>query len=249
MVTVNANYYSSDGSSLIVSCGDVSQTIVLDATATDYTVTLAGVDAAAGQQVTLSCTAAGKRVYVHQVAIYNGGNLLREASETGDANSRVITGITDKTYTVENLTSGATYTYYVVANYTDGTNAKSNVEQVALTKVIVPEVIVDPETLTMTAGIGETVTATFDVLAANLTGNVTLTLNDENGVYSIDTETISMADAEEGATVTVTYAPTTVGEHTATITFMDSGLPFNPLAKADPDVALPAEKRRMLQKS
>ena len=33
--------------------------------------------------------------------------------------------------------------------------------------------------------------------------------------------------------------------HTATITFMDSGLPFNPLAKADPDVTLPAEKRRI----
>ena len=228
VVAINANSYvntngNSDESSIVISCGEVSQTIALADDATDYTVTLAGVNAAAGQQVTLSCTAAGKRVYVHQVAIYNGGNLLREASETGDANSRVITGITDKTYTVENLTSGATYTYYVVANYTDGANAKSNVEQVALTKVIVPEVIVDPETLTMTAGIGETVTATFDVLAANLTGNVTLTLNDENGVYSIDTETISMADAEEGATVTVTYAPTTVGEHTATITLSSEG--------------------------
>ncbi len=29
----------------------------------------------------------------------------------------------------------------------------------------------------------------------------------------------------------------------ASITFVDSGIPFNPLAKEDPDVTLPAEKR------
>ena len=226
VVAINANSYvntngNSDESSIVISCGEVSQTIALADDATDYTVTLAGVNAAAGQQVTLSCTAAGKRVYVHQVAIYNGGNLLREASETGDANSRVITGITDKTYTVENLTAGATYTYYVVANYTDGTNAKSNVEQVALTKEIVPEVIVDPETLTMTAGIGETVTATFDVLAANLTGNVTLTLNDENGVYSINPSTISMADAEEGGDLLLIDKSLTPHDGDIAVCFLD----------------------------
>jgi len=33
---------------------------------------------------------------------------------------------------VENLTAGATYEYYVVANYTDGTTAQSNTETVTL---------------------------------------------------------------------------------------------------------------------
>ena len=228
VVAFNANSFvgttgKSDESSIVVSCGEVSQTIALADNATDYTVTLTGVPVEAGQKVTLSCTAAGKRAYVHNVTIYNGGNASFNASESGDANSRVITGITDKTYTVENLTAGATYTFYVVANYTDNTNAKSNVEQVTLTEAITAELIVDPETLTMTTGIGETVTATFDVLGTNLTGNVTLTLNDENGVYSIGTEAISIADAEEGVTVTVTYAPVTTGEHTATITVSTPG--------------------------
>ena len=218
VVAFNANYYGSDGSSLIVSCGDVSQTVELDASAADYTVTLTGVPAAAGQQVTLSCPATGKRVYVHSVTIYNGAKGALNATETGDANNRTITGITDKTYTVEGLTAGATYQFYVVANYVDGSNAASNKEQVTLTTVVVPELIADPETLTLTTGVGETVTASFDILGANLNGDVTITLNDENGVYSVEPATISLADAEEGATVTVTYAPTTVGEHPATIT-------------------------------
>ena len=223
VVAFNANYYGGDGSSLIVSCGDVSQTVELDAAAADYTVTLTGVTAAAGQQVTLSCTGAGKRVYVHNVAIYNGAKGALNATETGDASNRTITGITAKTYTVEGLTAGATYQFYVVANYSDGSNAASNTEQVTLTTVIVPELIVDPETLALTTGVGETVTATFDILGANLEGDVTVTLNDENGVYSIEPATISKADAEEGATVTVTFAPTTTGEHPATITISSEG--------------------------
>ena len=225
-VAFNGNSYGNDGSSIIVSCGDVSETIVLSSDAADYTVTLAGVPTAAGQKVTLSCTGTGKRVYVHSVTVYDGSVSKLNATETGDENTRVITGITAKTYTVENLTPGATYNFYVVANYVDNTTAGSNTEQVTLEAEPVvpdPEVIVDPETLTMTAEVGETVTATFDLLAANLTGAVTLTLNDENNIYSINLDTISIADAEAGATVTVTYAPTTTGTHAATVTVSSAG--------------------------
>ncbi len=228
VVAFNANSFvgstgKSDESSIVVSCGEVSQTIALADNATDYAVTLTGVSAQAGQQVTLSCAAVGKRVYVHNVAVYNGGNATFKATETGDEGSRVITGITGKTYTVENLTAGATYSFHVVANYTDGTSAKSNVEQVTLNKAVVPQIIVDPETLTMTTGVSETVTATFSVLAADLTGTVALTLNDENGVFSIHPEAITIADALEGAEVTVTYAPTAPGQHAATVTVASEG--------------------------
>ncbi len=34
-------------------------------------------------------------------------------------------------------------------------------------------------------------------------------------------------------------------EHDAVIRFTDTGIPFNPLAKADPDVTLPAEQREI----
>ncbi len=58
---------------------------------------------------------------------------LRAATETGDATKRVITGITDKTYTVQNLTEGGTFTFYVVANYINNTSSKSNTMEVTLT--------------------------------------------------------------------------------------------------------------------
>ena len=61
------------------------------------------------------------------------------------------------------------------------------------------------------------------VLGADLTGNVTVTLTDETGFYSINPASISIADAEEGATVTVTYTPTAAGEHTATVTIASEG--------------------------
>ena len=229
VVTFNANSYvsstgKSDESSIVISCGDVSQTIALADNATDYTVTLTGVPTAAGQQVTLSCAAVGKRVYVHNVTIYNGGNATLNASESGNANSRVITGITGKTYTVENLTAGATYTFYVVANYTDNSNAKSNVEQVTLlAPAPVPTIIVDNETIEVNAAVFSTATTTLGVLASDLTGDVTVTLNDETGMFAVNPTTISAADAQEGATVTVTYEPTTAGEHTATITLSSEG--------------------------
>ena len=55
------------------------------------------------------------------------------ATEEGDASSRIITGITDKFYTVNGLTANGTFRYKVKAVYNDGTeSAWSNVEEVTL---------------------------------------------------------------------------------------------------------------------
>ena len=224
-VKFNAAYWGTDNSTITVSCGNASQTVSLTDVATDYTVTLSGVTAAAGQTVTFANSATKKRFYIYDVEILSGGAATLKASESGDANSRVITGITSKSYTVSGLTEGGSYKFYVVANYTDNTKKESNTETVTLdgTAVVVPEVIVDNETLNINAAVGETATATIGVLGANLTGNVTLTLVDESGMFTISPATIAMADAEEGAEVTVTYAPTAAGSHTATVTVATEG--------------------------
>ncbi len=223
-VKLNGKNFGTDVTTLTVSCGDASQTVELTDVAEDHIVYLELGNTSAGQKVTISSNGSRQRYYLYSVQIFNGG-MVKAVTETGDANSRIITGITAKTYTVEGLTPGETYEFYVVANYTDNTNAASNHEQVTLEGVVVPtpELIVDEETLTMTANVGETVTATFDVMGADLTGNVTVTLTDETGYFSINPATISIADAEEGATVTVTYAPAAAGEHTATITVASEG--------------------------
>ena len=223
-VKINAKNYGTDATTLTVSCGNASQTVTLTSTATDYTVTLSGVTAAAGQKVTIASSGSRKRWYVYNIEITPGTSKLN-ASETGDANNRVITGITSKNYTVNNLTPGGSYKFYVVTNFTDGTTKESNIQTVTLegSSVPTPEIVVDPETLALNANVGETTTATFDVLGADLTGNVTLTLSDANGVFSINPTTISKTSAEDGATVTVTYAPTVAGNHNATVTVASEG--------------------------
>ena len=69
------------------------------------------------------------------VKVYAGdltNAMTAKASETGDATYRVITGITDKSYTVKNLTENGTFYFYVMANYVDGGVCDSNIEEVTL---------------------------------------------------------------------------------------------------------------------
>ena len=56
----------------------------------------------------------------------------KKASETGDETYRIITGITSKNYTVNDLTPDGTFYFYVVANYTNGAIGNSNIEEVTL---------------------------------------------------------------------------------------------------------------------
>ena len=121
-VDFSAKNYGTDNTTLTISCGDASQTVELTGEATDYTVTLEGVTAENDQQITISSTGSRKRWYLYDVTV----------SIAGTPESYVFEGITDMGYVVTELTPGETYSYYVVANYTDGTSASSNVEQVTL---------------------------------------------------------------------------------------------------------------------
>lgn len=66
--------------------------------------------------------------------------------------------------------------------------------------------------------VGESMTDIIEVLADNLADDITVTLNDENGVFSLDKTSISKAEAEEGAAVNVTFTPTEARDYTATVT-------------------------------
>ena len=125
----------SDNSSIIVSCGDVSQTIALTDTPDDYTVVLNGCSA---NKIKLSMTANKKRFYIYHVDIYNGDltmnpPALRTVVEEGDSTWRNISGITDTCYQVKALAKGV-YEYMVKAVYTDGDESIwSNIQHVTLT--------------------------------------------------------------------------------------------------------------------
>ncbi len=80
-----------------------------------------------------------------------------------------------------------------------------------------PRITVNPATLTMNATVGTPETATFTVTGANLTSNVSLSLSGSNA-FTLSTSSISANQAANGVTVTVTYNPSTVGTHEATVT-------------------------------
>ncbi len=87
-----------------------------------------------------------------------------------------------------------------------------------------PRIYTSTNALNMECYAGETTTAKLIISSVNLTDDVTLTLNDEDGVFSIDETTIAVADAMN-KTITVTYAPQEVGTNTATITLSSEGAP------------------------
>lgn len=81
-----------------------------------------------------------------------------------------------------------------------------------------PSIKVSPSRLEMETYVDQSTTATFTVKGKELTSDVTLMLNDESGYFSMDANSVAVSDLEDGKVITVTYAPLTSGNHSATIT-------------------------------
>ncbi len=87
----------------------------------------------------------------------------------------------------------------------------------------VPTIKARASRLRTTAYVDSAATADFTVKGTLLTSDVTLTLNDENGVFAINTDHISQQNLKNGMRVTVTYQSSAVGTHHATITLSSEG--------------------------
>lgn len=87
----------------------------------------------------------------------------------------------------------------------------------------VPTIKARASRLRTTAYVDSVATADFTVKGTLLTSDVTLTLNDENGVFAINTDHISQQSLKNGMRVTVTYQSSAVGTHHATITLSSEG--------------------------
>ena len=85
-------------------------------------------------------------------------------------------------------------------------------------EVTYPVLNVEPESLDFgTINTGETVTQTFTVSGTNLSsGDVTFEIAG-NGHYTVSPASLSAAEVAAGATITVTFAPTTGGAHTGRV--------------------------------
>ncbi len=138
-VKVTARYYGSDtGTQMKVSVIDGneneldSKTFTLTATDAVYTAVLTGA-ASATNRIKIESLVSKKRVLLKHVQVYAGdASGAKAVSESGDENTRTITGITGTSYTVENLTENATYEYKVKAIGSSAESDWSNIIEVAL---------------------------------------------------------------------------------------------------------------------
>ena len=104
------------------------------------------------------------------------------------------------------------------------TNAESvtvNVTGTAQAKV--PTIKVDQTSLSMSANLSSTVTKTINVTGLFLTNNITVTLNDNNGVFSASPTTITASNAANGVPVTVSFNSANEGNFTGSIVFTSNG--------------------------
>lgn len=83
--------------------------------------------------------------------------------------------------------------------------------------VTTPTIRVSPYQVEMKAFVDQNSTDTINVMGLRLLDDITLTLIDEDGVFSLDQSSVSVSDAQEGKFVTVTYSPLASGSHTATL--------------------------------
>ena len=80
-----------------------------------------------------------------------------------------------------------------------------------------------PTTVDMEAYTGSSSTRVINLKGTYLTDDVTLTLNDPDGVFAIDATNITKDVAETGVSLQVSYTPQMVGNNTATLTCSSPG--------------------------
>ena len=91
------------------------------------------VTASSGEKITITTTDNNYSPDIAKIEVYSGNATAAKASETGDQETRTVTGITNKYYDVANLIDEGTYTYKVKAVYTNGSESNwSNIEEVTL---------------------------------------------------------------------------------------------------------------------
>ena len=101
------------------------------------------------------------------------------------------------------------------------TGAESKTVTVTGTATTTPKITANPTSLSLSTSVGTPVTQTFTVTGTNLNGTVYLSCSGTG--FSIDKSNITKTAASQGATVTVTYNPTSTGNHTGTVTLTSSG--------------------------
>ena len=191
------NYNNDTNVNFTVSYGNVSKTITNADEESSYDIVLDNVTT--GGKVSIATTTNRKRIIITDLEIYAGdaseaAQAPRRATETGNADKKIINGITDNFYTVTGLNEGDKYSVRVKALYTDDTESEwSNAWQVQLhgASTVLPgdvngDGVVDVQDVSATvAYILNNPIDSFNAAAADIDGNGTVDVQDVSAIIAI----------------------------------------------------------------
>ena len=124
--------------------------------------------------------------------------------------------------------SGDYNNYYALNAFNGGGSTFNQYQQMVIgiqPPIKAPRLKTDKTELSMECYKNNTASSRFTLTGRNLESNVTLTLNDENGVFSLDNNALTPdEDGKVNQAINVTYAPKTEGDYTATITVSTDGV-------------------------
>lgn len=119
------------------------------------------------------------------------------------------------------------YNGYYVLNAFDGGGSVYNIFQCYLSNfqppVTTPTIKILTDRIYINGTVNSEITNFFDVKGSTLTNDVTVTLNDQSGSFTINKTRLSLQEVKEGINVPVIFHPTRTGTHTATVTLKSEG--------------------------
>ena len=114
------------------------------------------------------------------------------------------------------------YNGYYALNAFDGGGSVYNIFQCYLSNlqppVTTPTIKMLTDRIYIYCAVNREITNYFEVKGSTLTNDVTVTLNDQSGSFTIDKARLSLQEVKEGIHVPVNFHPTRTGIHTATVT-------------------------------
>jgi hypothetical protein len=122
--------------------------------------------------------------------------------------------------------SGRNNGYYML-NAFDGGGSVYNLFQCYLSNfqppVTTPAIKILTDRIYINGTVNKEITNYFEVKGSTLTHDVTVTLNDQDGSFTINKTRLSLQEVKEGINVPVIFHPTRTGTHTATVTLKSEG--------------------------
>ena len=124
--------------------------------------------------------------------------------------------------------SGSNNNYFALNAFNGGGSTYNQYQQMVIgvqPAVVGPRLKADTRELSLSCYKNQTASTRFKLMGRYLEENVTITLNDENGVFSVDKTSLTPDENNSiDQNIAVTYAPKAEGRYTATVTVSYPGL-------------------------